>query len=56
MSLRKITKNDVDNAYKIVAEASRNAKFSTQRARLLKHGADKLKADYKRSLKSKSKK
>lgn len=56
MAYRKINKSDVDNAYKIAAEASRNAKFSTQRARLLKHGADKLKADYKRSLKSNLKK
>lgn len=53
MSIRKITKADVDSAYKIAAEAARNAKFSTQRARQLKSGADKIKADYKRAQKSK---
>lgn len=53
MSIRKITKADVDSAYKIAAEAARNAKFSTQRARQLKTGADKIKADYKRAQKSK---
>ena len=47
MARRKLTKADVDSAYKIAAEATRNAKFSMQRAKLLKNGADKLKADYK---------
>lgn len=55
MANRKLTKADVDNAYKIAAEAAKNAKFSTQRARLLRHGADKLKADYRRAQKSNSK-
>ena len=49
MSRRKITKNDVDNAYEIAAKAKQNAVFSLQRARQLKDGADKMKAEYKRS-------
>lgn len=56
MSNRNISKADVDNAYKIAAEAARNAKFSTQRAKQLKSGADKIKADYTRAQKRKNSK
>lgn len=49
MGKRKITKYDVDNAYEIASKAKQNALFSLQRARQLKDGADKLKAEFKRN-------
>lgn len=49
MGKRKITKNDVDNAYEIAAKAKQKAVFSLLRARQLKDGADKIKAELKRN-------
>ncbi len=55
MAKRKITKNDVENAYDIASKAKQNALFSLQRARQLKDGADKMKAEYKRNQRNNNK-
>lgn len=46
MSKRKITKEDVNTAYRLAAEAKSRANFSLFRARQMKDGADKIKKDY----------
>lgn len=55
MVKRKITKNDVDTAYEMAAKAKESALFSLRRAKQLKDGADKIKAEYKRSQKEQRK-
>ena len=47
MAKRKISKQDVDQAYDIAKEAKKSALFSLRRARQLKDGADKLRKEYK---------
>ncbi|MBQ3506474.1 MAG: hypothetical protein IJA89_06870 [Clostridia bacterium] len=54
MGRRKLTQADVDQAYEVAAEAKKNALFSMRRAKQLRDGADKMKKDYKNSLKRQS--
>ena len=54
MGKRKITKAQVDAAYKMAGEAKQRVDFSLRRARQLKDGADKLRKDYKATLPAKT--
>ncbi len=46
MGKRKITKQDVDQAFQIAEDAKKKALFSLNRARLLKDGAYALRKQY----------
>lgn len=48
MAFRKVSKQDVENAYAIAEKAKENAQYSAQRAKQLKDGADKMNYEYKR--------
>ncbi len=48
MAFRKVSKQDVQNAYAMAEKAKENAQYSAQRAKQLKDGADKMNYEYKR--------